>query len=169
MTMLPDIVYIIVFIAVSSIAAPLLGRYMADVFEGKRNLLTKIVGPLERLLYRICRINPAQEMTWKEYAIAFLLFNGIGLIALFFLQIVQGRLPFNPRALGAVRWDTALNTAISFMTNTDWQAYGGESTMSYFTQMAGITVQNFLSAAAGMGRGIAPHPGLHGEAQGQDR
>ncbi len=89
-------------------------------------------------------------MSWQQYSFAFLLFNGIGFVVLFLLQIVQGPLPLNPQGLGAVRWDTALNTAISFVTNTNWQAYGGESTMSYLTQMLGMTVQNFLSAAIGI-------------------
>ncbi len=148
--MFADILYIIVFIAVLCVVALLLGSYMALVFDGRRNLLNGVAGPLERLVYRLCRIQPAHEMTWKEYSLAFLLFNGIGFVVLFILQVVQGHLPFNPEGFGAVRWDTALNTAVSFMTNTNWQAYGGESTMSYFTQMAGLTVQNFVSAAVGI-------------------
>ena len=89
-------------------------------------------------------------MSWKEYSFAFLLFSGVSFVALFLLQLLQGHLPLNPRNFGAVRWDTALNTAISFMTNTNWQAYSGETTMSYLTQMLGLTVQNFVSAAAGI-------------------
>jgi K+-transporting ATPase ATPase A chain len=145
-----SVVYIIIFIAIRTFAAPFLGRYMAAVFEGRRNLLTPVVRPLERFCYRLCGVDEKAEMSWQQYALAFLLFNGLGFVVLFLLQIVQGRLPFNPQRLGAVHWDTALNTAISFTTNTNWQAYGGESTMSYLTQMLGMTVQNFLSAAIGM-------------------
>ncbi len=148
--MAKDIAYIVVFLAVLMLLAPLLGRYMARVFAGGRTFMSVIVRPVESWIYRLCRIDEAEEMSWKQYALAFLLFNGVGLLALFLLQILQGRLPLNPMGFGAVRWDTALNTAISFVTNTNWQAYGGETTMSYLTQMAGLTVQNFLSAAAGM-------------------
>ncbi|OPY59918.1 MAG: Potassium-transporting ATPase A chain [Syntrophorhabdaceae bacterium PtaU1.Bin034] len=148
--MAQDIMYIVVFLAVVMLLAPFLGRYMAAVFEGRRTMMSSVLRPVEAAIYRLCRIDENAGMTWKEYSFAFLLFNGIGLIVLFALQLVQGRLPFNPQGLGAVRWDTALNTAISFVTNTNWQAYGGESTMSYLTQMMGMTVQNFLSAAAGM-------------------
>ena len=148
--MVKEIYVIILFLAILLFLAPPLGRYMAAVFQGKRNILTVIAGPLERLIYRFCRIDVNAEMTWKGYGLAFLLFNGAGFITLFLLQIAQGALPLNPQHLPAVRWDTALNTAVSFVTNTNWQAYGGESTMSYLTQMLGMTVQNFVSAAAGM-------------------
>ncbi len=148
--MFADVLYMLLFLVVLCAAAPLLGAYMAAVFEGRKNLLSPIAGPLERILYRLGRIDPTREMTWRMYVFAFLLFNGIGLVVLFLLQILQDRLPLNPSHFGAVRWDTAFNTAVSFVTNTNWQAYGGESTMSYLTQMAGLTVQNFVSAAAGM-------------------
>jgi K+-transporting ATPase ATPase A chain len=123
---------------------------MAQVFTGKRTFMSFIIRPLESGLYRLCRVNENEEMSWKQYSLAFLLFNAVGFMVLFLLQIVQGRLPLNPMGFGAVRWDTALNTAISFVTNTNWQAYGGETTMSYLTQMVGLTVQNFVSAAVGM-------------------
>jgi K+-transporting ATPase ATPase A chain len=132
------------------ILAVLLGHYIAKVFTGKRTFMSFIIRPLESCLYRLCRVNENEEMSWKQYSLAFLLFNAVGFIALFLLQIVQGRMPLNPMGFGAVRWDTALNAAISFVTNTNWQAYGGETTMSYLTQMAGLTVQNFVSAAVGM-------------------
>ena len=148
--MVKEIYVIILYLAVLLFLAPPLGRYMAAVFEGRRNILSSVAGPLERVIYRFCRINESEEMSWKGYAWAFLLFNGAGFIALFLLQLVQGVLPLNPQHLPAVRWDTALNTTISFVTNTNWQAYGGETAMSYFTQMMGMTVQNFVSAAAGM-------------------
>ncbi len=148
--MMTDVLYIAVFLIVVVLLAPLLGRYMAAVFEGRRTILSPIVRPVETSVYRICGIDENKEMSWKQYSSAFLLFNAIGLAALFALQVVQSRLPLNPQGLGPVRWDTALNTAISFVTNTNWQAYGGESTMSYLTQMLGMTVQNFLSSAIGI-------------------
>ncbi len=148
--MVKEIYLIIFYLAVLIILAPLLGRYMAAVFEGRRNALSGIAGPVERAVYRFCRVEISREMSWKEYAGAFLLFNAAGLVVLFFLQLAQRLLPFNPQHLPPVRWDTALDTAVSFVTNTNWQAYGGETTMSYFSQMMGMTVQNFVSAAAGM-------------------
>ncbi|NGZ10072.1 MAG: potassium-transporting ATPase subunit KdpA [Nitrospira sp. LK70] len=127
-----------------------LGWYMARVHEGKSCGLDRVLGPVERSLYRICGIRSNEEMTWKTYAVAMLLFNGFGLLALYLLQRIQGVLPLNPQAFGAVAPDLAFNTAASFTTNTNWQAYGGESTMSYLTQMMGLTVQNFVSAATGI-------------------
>lgn len=148
--MVNEAIYVLVFVAVLFLAAPPLGKYLAAVFEGRRNILTRIVQPLEHGLYRLCGINEKEEMPWQRYSLAFLLFNAIGLVILFGLQLLQGWLPLNPQHLGPVRWDTALNTAISFVTNTNWQAYGGETTMSYLTQMLGMTVQNFFSAAIGI-------------------
>lgn len=148
--MLSDIIYLICFLVILVALALPLGHYMAAVFSGQRTIMSPVVRPVERAFYSICRIDENEEMSWKTYAAALLLFNGVSLVALFLLQLLQGRLPLNPQALGPVRWDTALNTAISFVTNTNWQAYGGETTMSYLTQMAGLTVQNFVSAAVGM-------------------
>jgi len=145
-----DILYIVVFLGVLMLLAVPLGGYMAAVFTGRHTFLSFMIRPIESGFYRFCRVDENEEMSWKQYAFALLLFNGIGLVVLFLLQIIQGRLPLNPMGFGAVRWDTALNTAISFVTNTNWQAYGGETTMSYLTQMAGLTVQNFVSAAVGM-------------------
>lgn len=145
-----DILYILLFLALLVLLAIPLGNYMAAVYSGRPTFLSPLIRPLERGLYRICGIDENEEMSWKTYALAFLFFNAIGVVVLFALQLVQGWLPLNPQRLGSVRWDTALNTAISFMTNTNWQAYGGETTMSYFTQMAGLTVQNVLSAAVGI-------------------
>jgi potassium-transporting ATPase potassium-binding subunit len=145
-----EILFIIIFLGVLILLAVPAGSYMAAVFSGSRTFLSPFVRPLERLIYRLCMVRESEEMSWKRYSLAFLTFNGIGLITLFILQIVQGRLPLNPMGLGPVRWDTAINTAISFMTNTNWQAYGGETTMSYLTQMLGMTAQNFVSAAVGM-------------------
>ncbi len=127
-----------------------LGWYMAQVYEGKPCGLDRAFGPLERLVYRLCRIDPGEEMDWRTYAKAMLLFNLFGLLAVYALQRIQGFLPLNPAHLGAVAPESAFNTAISFATNTNWQGYAGENTMSFLTQMAGLTVQNFLSAASGM-------------------
>jgi potassium-transporting ATPase potassium-binding subunit len=138
--------YIIVLLA---LAKPL-GAYMARVYEGRRLALERVFGWLERLIYRVCGVAPEVEMGWKGYAIAMMLFNLAGLLAVYLLQRLQGVLPLNPQAFGAVSVDSSFNTAVSFATNTNWQGYGGETTMSYLTQMLGLTVQNFVSAAAGM-------------------
>ena len=138
-----------------------LGWYMARVYEGRPCGLDRLLGPLERLVYRACGVRAEEEMDWKSYAKAMLLFNLFGLLAVYAFQRLQGLLPFNPAHLGAVEPTSAFNTAVSFATNTNWQGYAGENTMSYLTQMAGLTVQNFLSAASGMAvlvalvRGIA--------------
>ena len=139
----------LLFALVLALAKPL-GWYMARVYEGRPCGLDRVLGPVERLIYRLCGVNPEDEMDWKTYAKAMLLFNLFGLLAVYALQRLQGFLPFNPAHLGAVAADSAFNTAISFTTNTNWQGYAGENTMSYLTQMAGLTVQNFLSAASGM-------------------
>jgi K+-transporting ATPase ATPase A chain len=138
--------YIVVLIA---LAKPL-GWYMARVFEGKSLGLDRALGPLERLIYRLCGVRPDEEMNWKTYALAMLLFNFAGLLVVYALQRLQHLLPLNPQNFDAVTPDSSFNTAASFATNTNWQGYGGETTMSYLTQMLGLTVQNFVSAAAGM-------------------
>jgi K+-transporting ATPase ATPase A chain len=138
--------YVVVLLA---LAKPL-GAYMARVYEGRRVALDRVLGWLERLIYRLAGVRADEEMTWKTYAVTMLLFNLAGLLAVYALQRVQGVLPLNPAGLGAVSPDSSFNTAVSFATNTNWQGYGGESTMSYLTQMLALTVQNFASAAAGM-------------------
>lgn len=137
------------FVVLLALGKPL-GWYMARVYEGQPCGLDRVIGPLERLIYRLCGVRETEEMDWKTYGIAMLLFNAMGLVALYALQRVQGFLPLNPAGLGAVTPDLAFNTAASFVTNTNWQAYGGETTLSYLTQMLGLTVQNFVSAATGM-------------------
>ncbi|MCO6455385.1 MAG: potassium-transporting ATPase subunit KdpA [Pirellulaceae bacterium] len=127
-----------------------LGSYMAKVYSGSAPLLEGVVGPLERLLYRLCGVDKSAEMTWRQYALAVLAFSLASFIAVYAWQRTQGWLPLNPQALPAVSPDSAFNTAVSFTTNTNWQGYGGETTMSYLTQMLALTVQNFVSAAAGM-------------------
>jgi K+-transporting ATPase ATPase A chain len=137
------------FIALIVAAIPL-GNYMAKVYSGEPAFLSRLAGPLERWIYRCCRIDATQEMTWKAYAGGLLIFNLTGCLAVYLLQRLQGFLPLNPHGFPAVPPDLAFNTAVSFVTNTNWQAYGGETMMSFFTQMVGLTVQNFTSAASGM-------------------
>jgi K+-transporting ATPase ATPase A chain len=143
--------YVVVLLA---LAKPL-GAYMARVYEGRRLALDRVLGWLERLIYRMGGVWPNAEMGWKSYALAMLSFNLLGLLAVYLLQRVQGGLPFNPQGMGAVSPDSSFNTAVSFASNTNWQGYGGESTMSYLTQMLALTVQNFVSAASGMATLVA--------------
>ncbi len=147
------------FVVLLALVKPL-GWYMARVYEGQPCGLDRVVGPLERLIYRLCGVRQSEEMGWKTYGIAMLLFNAMGLVAVYALQRLQGFLPLNPAGLGAVTTDLAFNTAASFATNTNWQAYGGETTLSYLTQMLGLTVQNFVSAATGMAILVALIRGL---------
>ena len=137
-----------------------LGEYMARVYEGQRTPLSPVLEPLERLLYRLASPQATGEMTWRGYAVALLLFNLAGLLLVYALQRLQGGLPDNPQHLPAVAPALSLNTAISFTTNTNWQSYSGETTLSYVTQMLGLTVQNFLSAATGMAVLVALIRGL---------
>jgi potassium-transporting ATPase potassium-binding subunit len=127
-----------------------LGLYMARVYSGHVSYLGRVLGPVERLIYRGGGIDRESEMSWRQYAMALLAFSFVGFLAVYGLQRLQGILPLNPESLPAVSPDSSFNTAVSFVTNTNWQDYGGETTMSYLTQMLGLTVQNFVSAAAGM-------------------
>jgi len=147
------------FVVLLGLVKPL-GWYMARVYEGKPCGLDLLLGPVERVTYRFGGIRPADEMDWKIYGIAMLLFNAAGLLFLYGLQRLQHLLPLNPAGLGSVSPDLAFNTAASFATNTNWQAYGGETTLSYLTQMLGLTVQNFVSAATGMAILVALIRGL---------
>jgi K+-transporting ATPase ATPase A chain len=144
------ILQLVVYLVILLVLAKPLGAYMARVYEGRPFGLDRALGWLERLVYRLCGVKPDEEMGWRVYALAMLLFNLVGMLAVYFLQRVQGGLPLNPQGFGAVSPDSSFNTAASFATNTNWQGYGGESTMSYLTQMVGLTVQNFVSAASGM-------------------
>ncbi|MDB5345705.1 MAG: kdpA [Schlesneria sp.] len=137
------------FVILLALVKPL-GLYMARVYRGTPCGLNQVLLPVERLIYRLSGVRPDSEMTWQRYAVAMLLFNLIGLLAVYGIQRAQGWLPLNPQHLGPVSPDLALNTAVSFASNTNWQAYSGESTLSYLSQMLGLTVQNFLSAATGM-------------------
>ena len=142
-----------------------LGSYMARVYQGERTFLSPVVRPVERIVYRITGLRPDEEMDWKTYALALLFFTLVGILTLYGLERLQSVLPLNPQHLGAVKPGLAFNTSVSFNTNTNWQNYGGETTMSYLTQMLGLAVHNFLSAAAGMTvlvalvRGFVRHSG----------
>jgi K+-transporting ATPase ATPase A chain len=138
------------FLAALLLLAKPLGGYMARVYQGERCGLGRLLGPLERLIYRLGGVKAEEEMTWAGYAAALLVFNLLGGLALYGLQRLQGLLPLNPAGLGAVEPYVAFNTAASFASNTNWQAYAGETTMSFLTQMLGLTVQNFVSAASGL-------------------
>ena len=139
---------------VAAISVPL-GLYMARVFAGEPTALDPALRPLERVIYRVVGVDPEAEQNWVEYAVSMLLFSMVGMLVLYGLERLQQFLPFNPQHLGAVAPDLAFNTAASFTTNTNWQAYSGETTMSYLTQMAGLTFHNFVSAAAGIAVAIA--------------
>ena len=149
------VLQLVVYLVVLLVLAKPLGAYMARVYEGRRVALDRPLGWLERLIYRVSGISPKDEMGWKTYALTMLIFNLAGVLAVYALQRLQGVLPLNPAGLGAVSPDSSFNTAVSFATNTNWQGYGGETTMSYLTQMLALTVQNFVSAASGMAVAIA--------------
>lgn len=139
---------------------PLLGGFMATVFCGQKTWLTPVLKPLEGLIYKLSGVNDYEEMSWKEYAFALLTFNALGFLAVFVLILAQGALPLNPQSTGGTSGYLAFNTAVSFMTNTNWQAYSGEAALSYLTQMLGLGVQNFVSAATGIAVMIALTRGI---------
>jgi len=145
-----DCLQVGLFLAVLLLLVKPMGAYMARVFADAPNRVTRFGARAERGIYRLCGIDPAEDMGWKRYALAMLAFNVLGLLAVYALQRLQPWLPLNPQHFGAVSPDSAMNTAISFASNTNWQGYAGESTMSYLTQMLGLAVQNFLSAATGI-------------------
>ncbi len=150
-----DYAQLALFVVLLVLITPLLGGFMARIFEGEKTFAHKILGWLETLTYKVSGIDSKEEMPWKTYAIAFLIFHFVGIIFLMVLQLTQAWLPFNPQNSRNVPWHLALNTSVSFVTKTNWQAYTPETTMSYFTQMAGLAVQNFLSAACGIAIAIA--------------
>ncbi|HEX5505725.1 MAG TPA: potassium-transporting ATPase subunit KdpA, partial [Thermomicrobiales bacterium] len=156
----PGLAQIALYIAVLLALTKPLGAYMARVFTGERTILSPVLGPVERLIYRLCGVDPAAEQRWTVYTAAMLLFNLAGLLLLYALQRAQGLLPLNPRGLGGVSPALAFNTAVSFTTNTNWQSYVPETTMSYLTQMAGLAVHNFTSAATGIAIAVALTRGL---------
>jgi potassium-transporting ATPase potassium-binding subunit len=155
-----ELIQLAVFFGLLIGLAPVLGRFMARVFQGERTFLHPVLQPIEKLVYRLGGVDEREEMSWKRYFLGVLIFNVVGLLSLWVLQMVQAWLPLNPQKFPNVPWALALNTAISFITNTNWQAYAGENTMSYLTQMAGLAVHNFLSAATGIAILIAFARGL---------
>ena len=148
-------VLLVVFLGILLLCTKPLGGYIANVMEGRPGLVRRIGAPVEGWIYRICGIDPRAEMRWTEYAVTLLLFNVLGGVIVYALQRLQLHLPLNPQKFAAVSADSSFNTAVSFVTNTNWQGYSGEATMSYLTQMAGLAVQNFLSAATGIAVAIA--------------
>jgi len=154
---------ILFFLLAVLLVTPLIGGYMARVFTRQRTWLDPVMRPFERLVYRLTGVDEDRGMRWTEYAVSLILFSVVSLLVLYAMQRLQAFLPFNPQGFGGVAPDLAFNTAVSFTTNTNWQNYGGESTMSYFTQMAGLAYHNFVSAAVGIAvaiafiRGIAQH------------
>ena len=155
------ILQILFFLAVVTLLAKPMGLYLLKVYNGEKTFLDFLIKPVERLLYTLVRVDSAAEMNWKQYGIAVVMFSLVSSLALYALQRLQFYLPLNPQEFAAPSEHSSFNTAVSFVTNTNWQGYSGEATMSYFTQMAGLTVQNFVSAAVGMAlavvfiRGIA--------------
>ncbi len=159
------ILQLVLYVGLLILLAKPLGSYMARIYEGDPPRWIRFLGPVERGTYRVCGVRPDLEMTWVQYAIAVLAFNLVGIAAVYILQRVQTHLPWNPQGMPGVGPLLAFNTAVSFGTNTNWQSYGGETTLSYLTQMLGLTVQNFVSAAVGMAVLVALIRGLRGQLQ----
>src|SRR5215204_4668370 len=158
---LEGILQILLFLIVLTLLAKPMGVYLTRVYGGGKTFLDFIFKPVERLIYKLCRVDAQCEMNWKQYGGAMLVFSLVSTLALYFIQRWQDFLPLNPQSFGGISPELSFNTAVSFVTNTNWQSYAGETTMSYLTQMAGLAVQNFKSAAVGMAiavvfiRGIA--------------
>ncbi|GLO39408.1 potassium-transporting ATPase potassium-binding subunit [Pseudomonas putida] len=156
-----DFALLLAFFVIVLLPAPWLGRFYFKVMEGQRTWLSPILGPVEQACYRVAGVRAGQEQNWQQYTLALLAFNLAGFLLLFAVLLLQGYLPFNPQHLPGQEWSLAFNTAVSFVTNTNWQAYSGEASVSYLSQMLGLTVQNFVSAATGLAvlvalcRGIA--------------
>lgn len=144
------VIQCILYLAILVVLAIPLGAYIKNVMNGEKTFLSKLLTPCENAVYKVLRVDKDEQMNWKKYTISVLIFSGIGLVFLFLLQLFQDFLPGNPQGLPGVKWDLSFNTAASFITNTNWQAYSGESTLSYLTQALGLTVQNFVSAATGI-------------------
>jgi K+-transporting ATPase ATPase A chain len=158
-----DLVQIAAILIIVTLLVKPLGSYMARVYQGERTWLSPALAPLENLLYKVAAIDRNQEMDWKQYAVAMLIFSGLGVLVVFTILMMQGWLPLNPEKFPGFPWDLGLNTAVSFVTNTNWQFYGGEATASYFSQVLALMVQQFVSAASGISilialiRGFARH------------
>lgn len=145
-----SVIQYVLYLAVLVVFAIPLGAYIKKIMNGEKTFLSKILTPCENAVYKVMRIDKDEQMNWKKYGASVLVFSAIGLVFLFLLQLLQGVLPGNPQNLPGVSWDLSFNTAASFITNTNWQAYTGEATLSYLTQAVGLTVQNFVSAATGI-------------------
>lgn len=145
-----EIIELFLFFMILIGLTPVLGNYMGKVFTGNRHFMLPVLGWLEKLIYKFIRVNPEQETDWKSYFFSLLMFNMMGFILIFLMQIFQASLPLNPANLPNVSWHSAFNTGVSFITNTNWQGYAGETTLGYFVQLTGLTVQNFVSAATGI-------------------
>lgn len=158
-----DYIQIFLFLLLLIALTPVLGAFMAKVFNGERNILTPMLSKIEIFIYNIAGIHTERSMTWKKYTISLLLFNLVGFLLLFLILITQKWLPLNPQHIQNMNWHTAINSSISFVTNTNWQSYAGETGLSYFSQMIGLTVQNFLSAATGIAVLIALIRGITGK------
>jgi K+-transporting ATPase ATPase A chain len=158
-----DLLQVAAFLAALILLTPLLGSFMAKVFEGRRTFLSPLLAPIEGVTYRLIGVNPIEEMTWRAYTLALVVFNVFGFLLLLAILLGQGLLPLNPQGVPGMKLPLAFNTAVSFVTNTNWQAYSGEAALSYFSQMIGLTFQNFASAATGicaflaLARGFARH------------
>ena len=156
-----DFTLILAFFVLVLLPAPFIGRYLYRVMEGERTWLSPALQPVERLCYRIAGVDSNREQDWKSYSLALLAFTLVSLLTLFAILMLQGSLPLNPQQLPGLEWTLAFNTAVSFVSNTNWQAYSGEASLSYFSQMVGLGVQNFVSPAVGLAvlvvfcRGIA--------------
>lgn len=148
--MINIVIQIVLYLIILVLLGKPLGKYMAKVYEGEKVFLTPVIRPIEKIFYKLIGTKEEEEMDWKQYTISVITYSIIGFLFIFLVQKLQGILPLNPENLGAVSSDLAFNTSMSFTTNTNWQAYGGETTLSYLSQMLGLTVQNFISAAAGM-------------------
>src|ERR1700704_2352860 len=139
-----------IFLIVVVALTPPLGAYMARVYQNERVFLTPVLGGVERLTYRVLGVDPKRDQDWKSYGRTLIVFSGLFWLALYLILRTQAIHPFNPQGFSSGTWDVSFNTASSFVTNTNWQYYGGQTTLSNFSQMAGLTVQNFVSAAVGM-------------------
>jgi potassium-transporting ATPase potassium-binding subunit len=155
-----DFLQLVLFIGGLVAITPAQGRFLTRVFAGEAHFLSRALRPMERGIYKLSGVDPAEEMSWKSYAVAMLVFNIVGGVVLLVMEMTQQWLPLNPQHLPNVPFGLAFNTAVSFMTNTNWQAYSGENTMSYFTQMTGLAVHNFVSAATGIAIAVVLARGL---------
>jgi len=156
-----DLAVFALYLVILLLLAWPLGIYIKKVFSMEKTVFDPLFHPVEKIIYRLCGVNAGEEMNWHQYAGALICFNLAGMVAVLIVQLAQSALLFNPESLeGVAPWHLTVNTAVSFMTNTNWQAYGGETTMSYFTQMTALTVQNFLSAATGIAVAVALIRGL---------